>query len=117
MPIRRQNLDVAKLTRIITDDQAERDLRHYYGVDLKPGELLPFTGGRFELLDDGGDWADMRNRFTASDILSLELLGVQLPPRVTLSLLEGALGEEAAAFLERIPTLVPLWDERAGKLI
>ena len=40
MPIRRQNLDVAKLTRIVTDDQAERDLRHYYGVDLKPGELL-----------------------------------------------------------------------------
>jgi hypothetical protein len=41
----------------------------------------------------------------------------QLPPRVALGLLEGALGEDAAAFLERIPTSVPLWDERAGKLI
>jgi hypothetical protein len=50
------------------------------------------------------------------DILSLELLGVQLPPRVALGLLEGALREDAA-FLERIPIPVPLWDERAGKLI
>jgi hypothetical protein len=117
MPRRRQDLDVAQLTRIVTNDQSHRDLQHYYGIDLRPGELPPFTGGRFELLDDGGDRTGMCNRFTAPDILSLELLGVQLPPRVALGLLEGALGEDAAAFLERIPTSVPLWDERAGKLI
>lgn len=117
MPQRRQDLDVAQLTRIVTDGQPHRDLQHYYEIDLRPGEFPPFTGGRFELTDDGGHRAGMCNRFTAPDILSLELLGVQLPPRVTLGLLEGALGEDAAAFLERIPTSVPLWDERAGKLI
>jgi hypothetical protein len=81
------------------------------------GSSPPFTGSRFELLDRGGDRADTCNRFTASDILSIEMLSVQLPPLVALDLLEGALGEEAAAFLEQIPTSVPLWDNEAEELI
>jgi uncharacterized protein DUF6308 len=36
---------------------------------------------------------------------------------VTLDLLDGALGDDAAAFLERIPTSVPLWDDGAAELI
>src|SRR4051794_28851686 len=68
---RRADLDVGRLTRILEDDRASRDLRLYFGVGLRRGELPPFTGGRFEFLGDGGDRADICNRFTASDILSL----------------------------------------------
>jgi Family of unknown function (DUF6308) len=56
------------------------------------GEVPPFTGGRFEFLDGGGDRTDVCNRFTTSDILALELLSVQLPPRAALDLLEGGTG-------------------------
>jgi hypothetical protein len=45
------------------------------------------------------------------------MLSVQLPPLVALDLLEGALGEESAVFLEQIPTSVPLWDNEAENLI
>jgi Family of unknown function (DUF6308) len=114
---RRQDLDVAGLTRILEEDQTCRDLRLYFGVGLGRRELPPFTGGRFERLDGGGDRADASNRFTASDILSIQMLSVQLPPLVALDLLDGALGEEAEAFLEEIPTSVPLWDNDAEALI
>jgi hypothetical protein len=114
---RRVDLDVARLTEILEDDQACRDLRRYFGVGLGPGELPPFTGSRFELLDGGGDRADTCNRFTAADILSIEMLSVQLPPLVALDLLEGTLGEEATVFLKQIPTSVSLWDNDAGELI
>ena len=118
MPGRRHvDLDVARLTGFLEDDQACRDLQLYFGVDLAPGELPSFTGGRFELIDGGGDRADRCNRFTASDILSIEMLSVQLPRMVALDLLEGVLGEEAAQLLERIPTSVPLWDNDAAELI
>jgi Family of unknown function (DUF6308) len=100
MPRRRcQDLDVVRLTEILEDDQACRDLRLYFGVGLGRRKLPPFTGGRFELLDGGGDRPDTCNRFTASDILAIGMLSVQLPPLVTLDLLEGALGEEATGFL------------------
>jgi hypothetical protein len=114
---RRRDLDVAQLTRILEDDQACRDLQRYFGVGLGKGELPPSTGGRFEILDGGGDRAEVCNRFTASDILALGLLSVQLPARVALDLLEGALGEDAAAFLERIPPSAHLWDANAVELI
>jgi hypothetical protein len=114
---RRQDLDVARLTRILEDDQACRDLRLYFGIGLEGRKLPSFTGGRFELLDRGGDRADTCSRFTASDILSVEMLSVHLPPLVALDLLEGALGEEAAAFLEQIPVSVPLWEDEAEELI
>lgn len=55
--VRRQGLDVAQLTRILTDEQACRDLRLYFGVGLGKGMLPPYTGGWFELLDGGGDRA------------------------------------------------------------
>ena len=113
----RVDLDIAQLTKFLEDDQACRDLRLYFGAGLGPGELPSFTGGRFELLGGGGDRADTCNRFTASDILSVEMLSVRLPPLVALDLLEGALGEEAAALLEQIPISIPLWDARAVELI
>jgi hypothetical protein len=45
------------------------------------------------------------------------MLSVQLPPLVALDLLDGALGDEAASFLEQIPTSLSLWDNEAEELI
>ncbi len=102
---------------IVADHQAYLDLRLYFGIGLADGELPPYEGGRFEFLDDGGDRADVCNRFTASDIVALKLLSVELPARIALDLLEGALAEEAASLLEQIPTSVSLWDDDAVELI
>ena len=115
--VRHQDLDVVSLMRIITDDQACGDLRRYFGVGLERGELPPYTGGRFEFLDGGGDREDVCNRFTASDAVALSLLSVELPARVALDLLDGALAQEAAAFLGQIPAWVNLWDAAAAQLI
>jgi hypothetical protein len=114
---RRRDLDVTQLTRVLADEQACRDLRLYFGVGPKTAEVPRYTGGRFEFLDGGGDRADVHGRFTASDIVALSLLGVQLPPRVSLDLLEGGLGQEASALLGEIPVSVNLWDAEAAELI
>jgi hypothetical protein len=114
---RRQELDVDQLSRLLRDEQAERDLRRYFGVGLEQHELPPFEGGRFESLDGGGDRPEVRDRFTASDLLAVGLLSVQLPPRAVLDLLEGALGEKAAEFLSQIPASIPLWSDDAEPLI
>jgi hypothetical protein len=92
-------------------------LRCHFGVGLESWELSPYTGGRFEFLDGGGDRADACSRFTAADVVALGLLSVDLPGRMALDLLEGALGDEAAAFLEQIPVSVNLWDAEAEALI
>jgi hypothetical protein len=104
---RRRGLDVVQLTRILEDDQAHHDLRLYYGVGLATGELPPFAGGRFEFLDGGGDRSDICNRFTSSDIFSLELLSVQLPPR------QYGVGWVTAGKLlaRKRPSLIPVYDD------
>ena len=119
MRTRRRELDVDQLARLLGGDQAERDLRRYYGVGLTPtsGQLPAFEGGRFESLDGGGDRVDVCDRFTASDLLAVELLSVEVTPRVILDLLEGALGEKATELLREIPTSLPLWSEDAEGLI
>jgi Family of unknown function (DUF6308) len=114
---RRRDLDVPQLTRLVSDDQACRNLRLYFGVDLPEGVLPAYEGGRFELLDRGGDRAEVCDHFTASDIVALKLLSVDLPARVALDLLEGPLGEEATRLLAQIPPSMKLWDEGAEKLI
>jgi hypothetical protein len=115
--VRRPNVDVSRLTRIVTDDQARCDLRRYFGIGLGAGELPPYAGGRFELLDGGGDRVEVCNCFTASDIVALKLLSVDLTALVALDLLEGALGGKAASLLQRISSSANLWDADAGDLI
>lgn len=94
---RRQAIDVEKLSKLLQDCQAESDLRSYFGVGLGEGQLPPFTGGRFELLADGGDRPDVRNEFSPADLLAVELLSVRVPAEVSLDLLDGPLAKQAAA--------------------
>lgn len=114
---RRRDLDVDQLTHLLGGEQAERDLRRYYGVGLGPDQSPPFEGCRFELLSGGGDRAEVGDRFTASDLLAVKLLSVEVPPWVILDLLEGALGEKATELLRKIPVSLPLWSEDAEDLI
>src|ERR1700760_4408273 len=93
------DLDIAGLTRLLADEQAVRDLRLYFGVGLARGELSPFTGGRFELFDGGGDRPETRHRFTAADIFAVQLLSVDVPAVTALDLIEGGLGGRAADLL------------------
>lgn len=115
--VRREELDAGQLAKLLSGDQACCDLRRYFGVGLQKGVLPPYEGGRFEFLDGGGNRADVCNRFTASDVVALKLLSIDLPARVTLDLLEGPLGEEAATLLAQIPASVNLWDAGAEDLI
>ena len=75
---------------------------------MAEGELPPFTGGRFELFDGGGDRAQTRDRFTMSDIFAEQLLSVDVPAAIALDLIDGGLGDRAAGLLEQIPVAVPL---------
>jgi hypothetical protein len=47
----------------------------------------------------------------------VELLSIQIPPRVALDLLEGALGKQVTEYLRQIPTTVSLWSDEAEHLI
>ena len=114
---RRDDLDVDRLVALVQDDQACRDLRTYFGAGLAEGELPLYTGGHFELLDDGGDRPEVCDQFTAWDLLAVELLSVQVPRRVALDLVDGALGKDMTALLRQIPTPVRLWTARAEQLI
>jgi hypothetical protein len=113
----RQDLDVGLLSELLRGEQARRDLRRYFGVGLGSMKLPPFTGGRFEALGGGGDRPEVRNQFTAADLLAVGLLSVQVPPPVALDLLEGALGQQAADYLRLIPADVPLWSDDAASLV
>lgn len=110
-------IDVEKLSGILRGEQAKTDLRRYFGVGLAEGEPPAFTGGRFELLAGGGDQPDVRDEFTAADLLAVEMLGVRVPAPVALDLLEGPLGKRVAKYLRDIPSDVPLWADDAEHLI
>ncbi|MEU9828531.1 DUF6308 family protein [Micromonospora chersina] len=102
--------------RVLGGPQSVHDLRRYFGVDL-PNGLPAFTGGRFERLGGGGDQPASKDVITADDLLAVEMLSVQVPPRVALDLLEGDLGRVVATELRSIPTDISLADEGAAQYI
>jgi hypothetical protein len=68
-----------------------------------------FTGSRFESFERGGDRADVKDRFTAADLVAVTLLGVNIPSRAALVLQD----DDGGAFhghLAAIPTDVALED-------
>ena len=61
-----------------------------HGVGLAKKDLPPYTGGRFELFDGGGDRAETYARFTVSDIFAVQLLSVDIPAVIALDLIDGS---------------------------
>ena len=86
----------AQLRSIFDDPQSLTALTRYFDS---------YTGARFERLGDCGNTAtaDTADRVTATDLLAVQLLSVQVPPRVILGILEGSLGDELSALLAKIP--------------
>jgi hypothetical protein len=84
-------------------------LRDYFApVDDWRGKS-GFTGSVFETFAGGGDKPDVKNRFTAADLVAVALLGVNVPGRAAVVLLEDA-DEAFQAHLTAIPTDVALED-------
>jgi hypothetical protein len=68
-----------------------------------------FTGSGFESVERGGDGPDVKDRFTASDLVAVTLLSVNIPSRAALVLLDDASGA-FHGHLAAIPTDVALED-------
>lgn len=101
-------LSVGRLLEALRDPTSESDLRRYYGVGARSEAPPAFTGSRFELLGGGGDDEKIQDTITATDLVAVGMLGVRIPARVCLDLLEGDLGREINDQLSFIPTDVQL---------
>ncbi|MFA5565294.1 MAG: DUF6308 family protein [Acidimicrobiia bacterium] len=69
----------------------------------------PFTGALFERFGGGGDAPGRRHSFDPADLVAVTLLGVEVPGRAALRILD----EDAAVlngFLQGIPDDVDLWE-------
>jgi hypothetical protein len=66
-----------------------------------------FTGSAFEAFDGGGDRPEVKDRFTASDLVAVSLLGVNVPGRAAVALLDDRAGA-FHGYLTAIPTDVAL---------
>jgi hypothetical protein len=107
-------MDCQSLLALLNRPNAVDLLREYFGVG-NPGQRPAFAGGRFDLLDGGGDRSAVRNVITASDIVAVSFLSVPIPAEVSIDLLEGQLGQEIRGYLERIPVDIDLGDPRATR--
>lgn len=67
-----------------------------------------FTGGRFERFAGGGARVETANRFTSDDIVAVSLLGVRIPGRAALRILEDE-AQALNALLGEIPQGTDLW--------
>jgi len=80
-----------------------------------------FSGGMFERLGGGGDRPDVKNVFTADDLVAVSLLAIRLGHRKEIGRAVIALLDERRAEFEHllgeIPVGVDLADERAEPLI
>lgn len=107
---------LAQLLDLVGDKRAEDDLRAYFDND-PPARGLLYTGRRFEFLAGGGDRSEVQNRFTAEDLVAVELLRVKVPGEVAIDLLDGELGAQVAAQLASIDTRIPIGDPDAAELL
>jgi hypothetical protein len=78
------------------------DLREYFNLD-PPQDPPQFTGARFDTFNGGGAREDVKDIITASDILAVQCLSVLVPAPTALSLVEGELGRQLSAYLQKIP--------------
>lgn len=112
-----EGIDLATSLTILDDPQSVEDLHWYFAFRLSPDDVPPFTGGRFDRLGGGGDRPEVRDMFTAADLIAVQILSVHVPPKVALDLLEGSLRRAVSAKLRAMPTDVDLGAGRAAGFI
>src|SRR5207244_1219656 len=99
------------LLGLLEPDAAARDLTAYFRESA--GSEQTFTGRHFERLGGGGDGPDTWDRFTASDLVAVEMLSVQVDPEAAVAILDGDLADPLRRLLTQIPTGVSLLDPEA----
>jgi len=82
---------------------ADAAIRKYFSTTGKG-----FTGSQFELAGDG----DHPHEITARDLVAVTMLGVQVPERPALWILENG-RDQVRTLLEQVPTNVDMWDPGA----
>jgi hypothetical protein len=102
-------------TEPLIDPEPLIDIARREGVDHLTAYFAPgaYTGQWFETFAAGGD----PHRIAAEDLYAVEALSVQVPFAVGRELLEGQLGRDLSALLEKIPTGAELGTEGADELV
>ena len=94
-------IDVAQLMTHL-DEKAVGHLDEYFNSGN-------YTGGQFERFAGGGDRSEAAERFTSEDIVAVSLLGVRIPGRPALEILDLQ-AREFNALVGGIPQRVDLWE-------
>jgi hypothetical protein len=97
------------LLRLLDDPDTVADLRSYYGVDRRAGT---HPGRWFDSLAP-----NVSDRITAADLIAVQCLGMVIPVRPALELLEGGLGEELGRLLSTVPDDVDLGTGDAAEVV
>ena len=84
------------------DDEGERLVHNYYGTDR-------YTGPWFDFIPRGSEDLD---RFTWDDVAAVSMLGVQIPPRAGIRIVEED-HDDSVSLLEQIPTDLSIFDREA----
>lgn len=101
-----------RLIRIVDQERSVADLQTYFDQG-SVGQVPQYSGARFENLGGGGDVAEHKDRITPWDLVAVKCLSVDIPINVSLDLLEGALGDQIASDLKKVPVDIDLGDDEA----
>lgn len=82
----------------INNEEAVRFINRYF--ELQPNGRPLFTGSRFETFAGGG--LSDANRITASDLIAVSMLGVDVPAQASIGIM-GDLSEKIERLLYRLP--------------
>lgn len=93
--------------RFLDGDDPVALVSEYFGTGLHGHSQSSFTGAWFERFGGGGDAPGRSARFDSDDLVAVALLGVEIPGRAVLRLLDEEAGD-LNALLHRIPTGVDL---------
>jgi hypothetical protein len=97
------------LVRLLDDPETVADLRSYYGID---SGTSGHPGRGFDSLGP-----NVPDRVTAVDLVAVQCMGVVVPARPALDLLEGDLGDELAHLLGTVPDDLDLGAGDAAKAV
>lgn len=93
---------------------ALKDLDAYFAEPHQVVNGHPVYSGRFfERLDGGGDRPEVCDRFTAADLVAVQMLSVDVAPEISIAILHGELGRTLNQHLHDIPADVALGDPDA----
>lgn len=98
----------------LSTEQAGSDLQAYFREPTSESDKRDvFTGRHFERIGGGGDHPSVAHRFTADDLIAVQMLSVKVPPEASMAILHGHLGRQLADLLMEIPTGLSLMDPAA----